>query len=339
MAGRRQVRQPRPRGPARRRGQHHGQVACPTSAAQPGDTTAPTAPANLAAGTPSTTSIPLTWSASTDAGSGVAGYQVYRGTTLVGSTTSTSLTVTGLTADTAYSFSVRAKDVAGNVSAASTASPRGRPSAARDRHRRAERPDGSRGRHGDDDVDPAALDRVHRQLRWLGRGRLRRLPGGHAGRQQHDAELHRHGPGRRDVVRVHGRGEGRRRQPVGRVHGADRVHGARRGHRLVRGRPTRRTAGAPGSPARSGSPTPGTTRWPGGRSAFTFANGQKVTQGWSATCRRPGPPSPRPALAWNSTLAPGASTEIGFNGSHTGTNTAPTAFTVNGAACTVRVTA
>jgi len=88
---------------------------------QPGDTTPPSTPANLAAGTAAATSMPLTWSASTDSGSGVAGYQVYLGTTLVGSTTSTSLTVTGLAADTAYQFSVRAKDVAGNVSAASPA--------------------------------------------------------------------------------------------------------------------------------------------------------------------------------------------------------------------------
>ena len=50
----------------------------------------------------------------------VTGYDVYRGTTLVGTSTTTSYTVTGLTAATAYSFTVRAKDAAGNVSAAST---------------------------------------------------------------------------------------------------------------------------------------------------------------------------------------------------------------------------
>ncbi|KMM44235.1 hypothetical protein CWIS_17370, partial [Cellulomonas sp. A375-1] len=69
------------------------------------------------------TSVALSWSASTDntGGSGVAGYDVYRGTTLIGSPTSTSFTATGLSPSTAYSFTVRAKDVAGNVSSASTA--------------------------------------------------------------------------------------------------------------------------------------------------------------------------------------------------------------------------
>jgi hypothetical protein len=46
---------------------------------------------------------------------------VYRGTTLAGSSTTTSFNATGLSASTAYSMTVRAKDAAGNVSAASTA--------------------------------------------------------------------------------------------------------------------------------------------------------------------------------------------------------------------------
>ena len=73
------------------------------------------------AGTTTTTSVPLSWTASTD-NVAVTGYDVYRGTTLVGTSTTTSYTVTGLTAGTAYSFTVRAKDAAGNVSAASSAS-------------------------------------------------------------------------------------------------------------------------------------------------------------------------------------------------------------------------
>ena len=38
--------------------------------------------------------------------------------------------------------------------------------------------------------------------------------------------------------------------------------------------------------------------------------------------------------AWNGTIAAGGSVELGFNGSHTGTNTKPTAFTLNGTTCT-----
>ncbi|WP_258171224.1 fibronectin type III domain-containing protein [Paenibacillus sp. R14(2021)] len=85
------------------------------------DTQAPSAPANLTAPAKTDTTVSLAWTASTD-NVGVAGYDVYRGTTLAGSTTgATSLTVTGLTAGTAYSFTVKARDAAGNVSAASTA--------------------------------------------------------------------------------------------------------------------------------------------------------------------------------------------------------------------------
>jgi cellulase/cellobiase CelA1 len=68
---------------------------------------------------------------------------------------------------------------------------------------------------------------------------------------------------------------------------------------------------------------------------FTFPSGQQVTQGWSATWTQTGSTVSAVGLGWNATLAPGASTDIGFNGSHTGTNTNPTAFTVNGQACTV----
>ncbi|NUU17727.1 cellulase family glycosylhydrolase [Cellulomonas humilata] len=198
---------------------------------QPGDTTAPTVPTNLAAGTPSTTTVPLTWSPSTDAGSGVAGYEVYRGTTLVGTPTTSALTVTGLAADTPYSFTVRAKDVAGNVSASSVAVTARTAVGGSHRHGGTHRPDGPRSRHRHHHHDPAALDGLHRQR---GGDRLRRLPGGHAGGQQHDPELDRDRPVPRDLLRVHGRGEGRGRQPFGGVHRADGVHRARRGHRLVR---------------------------------------------------------------------------------------------------------
>jgi chitodextrinase len=81
------------------------------------DTTAPTAPTLTASGTTQTTTN-LSWSGATD-NVGVTGYDVYRGATLLGSTAATSYAVTGLTPSTAYSFTVRAKDAAGNVSVAS----------------------------------------------------------------------------------------------------------------------------------------------------------------------------------------------------------------------------
>lgn len=82
------------------------------------DTTAPTAPTSLTASGTTQTSTTLSWNASSD-NVGVIGYDVYRSSTLIGSTTSTSANVTGLTAATTYSFTVRAKDAAGNVSSAS----------------------------------------------------------------------------------------------------------------------------------------------------------------------------------------------------------------------------
>ncbi len=85
------------------------------------DTTPPTVPSGLSASNVTTSSITLNWSASTDAGSGVAGYDVYRGGSLVASPTATSHTDSGLAAGTSYSYTVRARDKAGNASAQSAA--------------------------------------------------------------------------------------------------------------------------------------------------------------------------------------------------------------------------
>lgn len=81
------------------------------------DTVAPTAPTLSASGTTST-STNLSWSGATDA-VGVTGYDVYQGASLIGSTASTTYTVNSLSPSTTYSFTVRAKDAAGNISTAS----------------------------------------------------------------------------------------------------------------------------------------------------------------------------------------------------------------------------
>jgi chitodextrinase len=83
-----------------------------------GDTQAPTAPSGLVASGTTASSTNLAWNASTD-NVGVTGYDVYRGTTLITTVTGRTYTASGLSASTAYSFSVRAKDAAGNISAAS----------------------------------------------------------------------------------------------------------------------------------------------------------------------------------------------------------------------------
>lgn len=91
-----------------------------TGGSNPGDTTAPTLPGNLASTGKTDTTVSLSWSPSTD-NTGVTGYYVYRGGTQAASVTGTTATVSGLTASTAYTFTVKAADAAGNLSAASNA--------------------------------------------------------------------------------------------------------------------------------------------------------------------------------------------------------------------------
>ena len=83
------------------------------------DTQAPTAPTNLSSSSITETSFTLSWNASTD-NVGVTGYDVYQGGSMIGSVTGTSASITGLTAATTYSYYVKAKDAAGNVSSASS---------------------------------------------------------------------------------------------------------------------------------------------------------------------------------------------------------------------------
>ncbi|MEU6987744.1 glycosyl hydrolase family 18 protein [Streptomyces sp. NPDC046324] len=76
----------------------------------------PATPTGLAAGSPTSTSIPLTWPAV----SGATSYKVYRGATLAATVTGASYTATGLTPSTSYTFQVSAVNSAGE-SAKSTA--------------------------------------------------------------------------------------------------------------------------------------------------------------------------------------------------------------------------
>ncbi|WP_299209724.1 M36 family metallopeptidase [uncultured Dokdonia sp.] len=90
------------------------------SGAQAGDTQAPTVPTNLSVTGVTTSSVALSWTASTD-NVGVTAYDVFQGANNLGEVTATTANVTGLAEGTTYQFSVRAKDAAGNVSANSNA--------------------------------------------------------------------------------------------------------------------------------------------------------------------------------------------------------------------------
>ena len=91
------------------------------TAAPPADTSAPTVPTGLTKINVTSSSITLSWNASTDPDSPVQGYNVYRNAAKVGTPSSTSFTDTGLLASTAYSYTVNAFDPSNNTSAQSTA--------------------------------------------------------------------------------------------------------------------------------------------------------------------------------------------------------------------------
>lgn len=84
------------------------------------DVMAPTVPTSLSATAASGSQINLVWAASSD-NVGVTGYRVYRGGTHIANSSSTSYSATGLSSETAYSFTVAAYDAAGNVSGQSAA--------------------------------------------------------------------------------------------------------------------------------------------------------------------------------------------------------------------------
>ncbi|MEU7529471.1 cellulase family glycosylhydrolase [Saccharothrix sp. NPDC042600] len=68
---------------------------------------------------------------------------------------------------------------------------------------------------------------------------------------------------------------------------------------------------------------------------FTFPDGgQKVTQGWNAGWSQSGTAVTATNVDWNRSLGTGGTADIGFTGTFTGANPAPTAFTLNGVACT-----
>ncbi|SCG66516.1 processive endocellulase [Micromonospora echinaurantiaca] len=208
------------------------------------DTTAPTVPGTPVASAVTPTGLTLTWPAATDAGgSGLAGYEVTQeqvgsdALVLLNAATN-SLAVTGLTPERTYRFSVRARDGAGNRSAASP------------------------------------------------------------------------------VLEV--------TTPVTPTPTAD----CRVGYVT--------SDWSTGFTANITITNTGTTALNGWTLAFSFpSTGQRVGQGWSATYSQTGTAVTATNVSYNGGLAPGASTSFGFNGTHTGSNPKPTAFTLNGAPCTL----
>ncbi|MCQ9184370.1 cellulose binding domain-containing protein, partial [Streptomyces sp. IBSBF 2953] len=196
-----------------------------------------TAPGAPTASAVTATSATLSWAAATD-DVGVTGYDVVRidGTTetAVAASTTTTAAVTGLTANTAYTFAVYARDAAGNRSARSTAV----------------------------NVTTASAPAVACSVGYRVVGEW---PGG------------------------------------------------------FQGEITLRNTGA----------TP-ISAW---RLAFAFADGQTVASMWGGTAAQSGGSVTVTPVAYTSTVPAGGSVTVGFIGSKGATNTAPTAFTLNGGAC------
>ncbi|HXR65349.1 MAG TPA: arabinofuranosidase catalytic domain-containing protein, partial [Ktedonobacteraceae bacterium] len=119
--------------------------------------------------------------------------------------------------------------------------------------------------------------------------------------------------------------------------------------------PTRGTTPTPISGASCSVHYGITNQWPGGFGAslaitntgstaingwnlqFSFPNGQSITQIWNGSDTQSGSAVTITNVSYNGSIPAGGtvSSEPGFNGAWSGTNGAPTAFTLNGTVCVV----
>ena len=89
----------------------------PASMSLAADISPPSVPSTPTASPASTSSVSLTWSASTDDSAGVDYYQVVVDGSAAATTVAQSIVVSGFTTETVHTFRVRAFDLAGNMSA------------------------------------------------------------------------------------------------------------------------------------------------------------------------------------------------------------------------------
>jgi cellulase/cellobiase CelA1 len=67
---------------------------------------------------------------------------------------------------------------------------------------------------------------------------------------------------------------------------------------------------------------------------YSLPSGQQVTSAWNATVTQSGSAVTARNISHNSSLAPGASTSFGYQGTLSGSYSSPSSFTLNGSACT-----
>jgi acetylxylan esterase len=68
---------------------------------------------------------------------------------------------------------------------------------------------------------------------------------------------------------------------------------------------------------------------------FTLPSGQIITSGWNATYSPTSGAVTARNVSYNATIPPNGTTNIGFQGTHTGNTSKPTAVALNGSACTL----
>ncbi|WP_330274816.1 cellulose binding domain-containing protein [Lentzea sp. NBC_00516] len=68
---------------------------------------------------------------------------------------------------------------------------------------------------------------------------------------------------------------------------------------------------------------------------FTLPGGQTITSGWSATYSPSSGQVTAKNVQYNGDIAPNASITVGFQATHTGNNSAPASYSLNGNACSV----
>src|SRR5580700_7809679 len=66
---------------------------------------------------------------------------------------------------------------------------------------------------------------------------------------------------------------------------------------------------------------------------YSYAGNQQLTEGWDGTWSQSGKNVTLTSASWNGSLGTGGRTSAGANFSYSGTNAAPTAFTLNGTTC------
>ncbi len=67
--------------------------------------------------------------------------------------------------------------------------------------------------------------------------------------------------------------------------------------------------------------------------AWTFGGDQTISSAWNATVAQSGRQVSATNVDWNAVIAPQEYATFGFQATYSGSNAAPTSFTLNGASC------